>query len=143
MQVEWATIDAVARTQAIDLWLLFPLGIGVNRLLIRSGDIPESWRHRLSLLLGSEDWFEAFYRVETERTLFGDDSERLVKASIESIGRYFNQRLSHAFAGVAPEPGVLRNSTGSPLYLLCFAAGNARGKDIAVRIANHLLKGIP
>lgn len=38
MQVEWATLKAIASTQAIDLWLLFPLGIGVNRLLKKSGD---------------------------------------------------------------------------------------------------------
>lgn len=41
MQVEWDTIVAVAQTRAIDLWLLFPLGVGVNRLVTRSGDIPE------------------------------------------------------------------------------------------------------
>jgi three-Cys-motif partner protein len=52
MQVEWRTIEAIAATKAIDLWLLFPLGIGVNRLLTKSGDIPESWRNRLNLLLG-------------------------------------------------------------------------------------------
>jgi len=40
MQVEWQTIEAIAKTKAIDMWLLFPLGIGVNRLLTRSGDIP-------------------------------------------------------------------------------------------------------
>jgi three-Cys-motif partner protein len=40
MQIEWPTIEAVAGTKAIDLWLLFPLGIGVNRLLKKSGDIP-------------------------------------------------------------------------------------------------------
>jgi three-Cys-motif partner protein len=38
MQVDWQTIEAVSQTKAIDLWLLFPLGIGVNRLLKRSGD---------------------------------------------------------------------------------------------------------
>ncbi len=32
MQVEWETIEAIAATRAIDLWLLFPLGIGVKRL---------------------------------------------------------------------------------------------------------------
>lgn len=37
MQVEWQTLEAVARTKAIDLWLLFPLGIGVNRLLTKDG----------------------------------------------------------------------------------------------------------
>jgi hypothetical protein len=38
---------------------------------------------------------------------------------------------------------VLRNSRNVPLYLLCFAVGNAgKGKDIALRIANHLLKEV-
>jgi len=31
MQVDWTTLEAVASTQAIDIWILFPLGIGVNR----------------------------------------------------------------------------------------------------------------
>jgi len=43
MQVEWKTIEAVAATKAIDMWLLFPLGIGVNRLLTRTGAIPSAW----------------------------------------------------------------------------------------------------
>jgi three-Cys-motif partner protein len=142
MQVEWKTIEAIAQTKAIDLWLLFPLGIGVNRLLTKSGDIPKSWRHRLNLLLGTEDWYDDFYKVETMPTLFGDDKERVVKATMETIGRYFNNRLKSIFAGVAEEPGVLRNSANNPLYLLCFAVGNERGKDIAVRIAQHLLKEV-
>src|SRR6266700_3287991 len=33
MQVEWALIEALANTEAIDLWILFPLGMAVNRLL--------------------------------------------------------------------------------------------------------------
>lgn len=141
LQVEWPTIEAVASTGAIDLWLLFPLGIGVNRMLTRSGDIPEAWRRRLNLLLGTEAWYEDLYRVETEPTLFGED-ERVVKARMETIGRYFNDRLGQVFAGVAPEPGVLRNSANSPLYLLCFAVGSERGKELALRIANSLLRKV-
>lgn len=142
MQVEWKTIEAIAQTNTIDLWLLFPLGIGVNRLLTKSGDIPKSWRNRLNLLLGTEDWYDEFYKIETSPTLFGDDKERVVKATMETIGRYFNNRLKGIFAGVAERPGVLRNSANNPLYLLCFAVGNERGKDIALRIANHLLKEV-
>jgi three-Cys-motif partner protein len=140
MQVDWTTIEAIARTKAIDLWVLFPLGIGVNRLLTKSGDIPETWRRRLNLLLGTEDWYEEFYRFESTPTLFGGEVERVVKASTETIGRYFNDRLKSIFAAVADEPNVLRNSANSPLYLLCFAAGNPKGAPIALRIANHLLK---
>ena len=141
MQVDWATIEAVAKTEAIDLWLLFPLGIGVNRLLKKSGDIPASWRAKLNALLGTEDWYEEFFKVETTPTLFGKQ-ERVVKATMETIGRYFNDRLRDVFAGVADQPGVLRNSVNNPLYLLCFAMGNERGKETGLRIANYLLKEV-
>lgn len=142
MQVEWKTIVAVAGTKAIDLWLLFPLGIGVNRLLTKSGRIPAGWRHRLTALLGTEDWYDEFYEVEATSDLLGDGSERVVKASMDVIGKYFLARLRTVFAGVADQPGVLRNSSNNPLYLLCFAVGNARGKNIAIRIAKHLLKDL-
>ena len=141
MQVEWATIEAIAGTQAIDMWLLFPLGIGVNRLLTKSGDIPDEWRNRLDLLLGTREWYDEFYRVERKTDLFGDDRDHVVKASMATIGGYFNRRLAGIFSGVA-QPGVLRNSTGNPMYLLCFAVGNQNGRDIALRIAGHLLEGM-
>jgi three-Cys-motif partner protein len=142
MQVEWKTIEAIANTKSIDLWLLFPLGIGVNRLLKKSGDIPESWRQRLNILLGTDSWYEEFYTVKTERTIFGTEQEYVIKASMDTIGRYFNDRLRTIFPGVAKKPGVLRNSTNNPLYLLCFAVGNASGAPIALRIAEHLLKDL-
>jgi len=142
MQVEWQTLEAVASTRAIDMWLLFPLGIGVNRLLKRTGDIPASWRNRLNILLGTDEWYDEFYSVEVTPTLFGDDQERVVKASMDTIGRYFTKRLKTIFAGVADRPGVLRNSANSPLYLLCFAVANKHGAPVALRIANHLLKDL-
>jgi three-Cys-motif partner protein len=142
MQVEWQTVAAVASTKAIDMWLLFPLGIGVNRLLTKSGDISDSWRSRLDKLLGTADWYDEFYAVEPTPTLFGTDEQRVIKAATETIGRYFNQRLKSVFAGVSENPAVLRNSKNCPLYLLCFAAGNAKGAPIAIRIADNLLEGV-
>lgn len=142
MQVEWHTLEAVASTRAIDMWLLFPLGVGVNRLLKKTGDIPPSWRNRLNILLGTEEWYEEFYKVERAPTLFGAEQEHVVKATMATIGFYFIKRLKTIFAGVAEQPGVLRNSANNPLYLLCFAAGNKRGARVALPIAQHLLKGL-
>lgn len=139
MQVEWPTIEAIARTKAIDLWILFPLGVGVSRLLTRSGDIPPEWKRRLDLLLGRTDWYEQFYQVEDREDLFGGKERVVTKRSTDVIGRYFNDRLKSVFAGVAPDPRVLSNSRNCPLYLLCFAVGNERGAGPALRIANHLL----
>jgi hypothetical protein len=104
--------------------------------------MPSSWRQRLNLLLGTEEWVEEFYRVESEPSLFGEDQERIVKASMATIGKFFVKRLEIVFAGVVNEPGVLRNSSNNPLYLLCFAVGNTNGKEIALRIAGHLLRDL-
>lgn len=140
MQVDWETIRMVADTKAIDMWLLFPLGIGVNRLTPKSGKVPESWRRKLDQLLGTTDWYDAFYKYEaTQYDMFGDPTELVKKASVETLGHYFVQRLKTVFPAVAPVPRVLSNSRSCPLYLLCFAAGNNKGAPIALRIANHLL----
>ncbi len=139
MQVEWATIEAIASTRAIDLWILFPLGVAVNRLLRRDGRIDEALRHKLDTLFGTSDWFDAFYKTGTEVTLFGEEQRRKKVANLEQIGSYFVARLKTIFAGVAEEPLPLYNSRNNPLYLLCFAAGNPRGARLAVKIAQDIL----
>ncbi len=67
------------------------------------------------------------FLVGMMRKPFGGKQEHVVKARMLTIGRYFVARLKTIFPGVAEEPGVHRNSTNSPLYLLCFAASNERG----------------
>lgn len=142
MQVDWATLEAIARTQAIDLWVLFPLGIAVNRMLPGSGVVPPGWRRRLDQLFGAEDWYEEFYRVEREPSLLDGVTERIVKEHPDKIAAYWHRRLRQLFPAVASRSAVLRNSRRSPLYLLSFAIGNPnpRAQEIALRIADHLLK---
>lgn len=139
MQVEWSVIEAIAKTQAIDLWILFPLGVAVNRLLKREELPPPEWASALNRLFGTDDWQCEFYRPYTDRTLFGDLERQRKEASFDSIGRYFVERLKTIFPGVAEQPLPLRNSKGVPLYLLCFASGNIRGAPTAIRIAQYLL----
>jgi three-Cys-motif partner protein len=139
MQVEWKTIEAIAHTQAIDLWLLFPLGVAVNRLLRRDGQIDETLRKKLDTLFGTTDWFDAFYESETIQTLFGEEARLRKVVGLEQIGQYFVARLKTVFAGVAEKPLPLYNSRNIPLYLLCFAAGNPSGAALAVKIAQDIL----
>lgn len=139
MQVDWATIVAIAATKAIDLWLLFPLGMAVNRLLTRQGPPPEAWERRLTRFFGTDDWKSAFYQRTTVRTPFGEEEMFAKDTDYEAISRYFVSRLKTVFVGVAENPLPLRNARNVPLYLLCFAAGNARGAETAVKIAGHIL----
>jgi len=140
MQVDWRTLEAIAQTRAIDLWLLFPLWMGVNRVLTQDGNISPAWRQRLDAVLGTTNWYGEFYTVIRSETLFGEETA-IIKATTDVIEKWFVDRLRGIFAGVS-EPGVLRNSRGSPLYLLCFAAANKRGAPTALNIAKSLLKDL-
>lgn len=142
LQVEWTTLEAVAQTQAIDLWLLYPLWMGVNRMIPQNGEILPAWRNRLNLILGDDSWYNECYEMTHQGNLFGQEDEIVRKVSTEVLGRRFVDRLRGIFAGVADNPGVLRNSRGSPIFLLCFAAGNERGAPTALRIAQHLLRDL-
>ncbi|HEV2520852.1 MAG TPA: three-Cys-motif partner protein TcmP [Candidatus Acidoferrales bacterium] len=138
MQVEWTTVQTLALTKAIDLWYLFPLGVGVARLLKRDGKIDESWQNRLDLLFGTKEWRVRFYGIQTTRGLFGEEETIERTATLEKIREFINERLAGCFARVA-KGLVLRNSKSSPLYLLCFAAANERGAPTALRIAQDIL----
>ena len=139
MEVEWVTIEAIAQTQAIDLWLLFPLGQAVNRLLTRHGPPEEAWAQRLTRMFGTETWKDAFYRVPTQGTLFGAETTLEKDADFDAIGAFFVQRLETVFAQVVQKPRSLRNTKNVPIYLLCFAAGNPKGAPTAVKIASYIL----
>lgn len=144
MNVYWDTISSVAATKAIDMWLLFPLGTGINRLLTRDAPPPTDWAEKVTRILGvpRDVWEPAFYVRNPQTSLFGSGDEVTIKvADFKSMGDFFIERLGTVFAGVAPHAMPLFNSRNNPMYLLCFAAGNVKGAKPAVKIADHLLKG--
>jgi three-Cys-motif partner protein len=139
MQEEWSLIDAIAKTQKIDLWILFPLGVAITRLLTKSRLPPKAWADSLTRLFGTDQWLN-FYHSKKELTLFGDEDAVSRNVDIDAIGQFFVERLKTVFPSVSDKPLPLRNSKNNPLYLLCFAAGNPTGSATALRIANYLLK---
>lgn len=140
LQVSWDTVEAIARTKAIDLWYLFPLGVAVNRMLTKNGQIRAAWRGRLNEMFGADDWYDVFYRTFNKPSLFGDEEGIEKIADFDLIGKYFVQRLQTVFAGVADNPLPLFNSHNNPLYLLCFASANPRGAKTAIKIAQDILR---
>jgi three-Cys-motif partner protein len=139
MQVDWQTIEAVAATKAIDMWLLFPLGVAVNRLLRKDGQIPDAWAARLDSLFGTETWRQTFYAASEQGDLFEEGLCATKTADFDAIGAFFVERLKTVFPGVADRPLALCNSKNVPLYLLCFAAANEKGAPTAVKIAQNIL----
>ncbi|WP_020476276.1 three-Cys-motif partner protein TcmP [Zavarzinella formosa] len=138
LQVTWDTLKAVADTKAIDTWILFPVS-AVNRLLKRDGNIPAGWRRRLDIMFGEPEWYDVFFPKISGGLFDPAPDEREKVADMDLIGEYFNRRLATIFAGVARNPYTLRNTRGSPLFLLCFAVGNPNATDAAIRIAQDIL----
>jgi three-Cys-motif partner protein len=141
MNVEWELLWRIAETKAIDLWFLWPLGMGVNRLLKRDGKPNKNFAAKLTRVFGVQDWENAFYHPQTTQDMFSEAPAAEVKdADWDMIGGFFLDRLRTIFAGVAPRTKVLYNSCGNPMYLLCFAAGNPKGAKTAIDIADYLMQ---
>jgi three-Cys-motif partner protein len=140
MQVRWPTLQEIAATGAIDLWYLFPLGVGVNRLLKCDGQIGSKEQLKLDELFGDTGWRERFYAKSNQVGLFESGDEIVKTADLAAIERYFIERLRTIFPIVANNPSRLCNSKNNPLFALFFAAGNGgKGGKIALRIAKHIL----
>jgi three-Cys-motif partner protein len=92
-QVAWDTIKEIAATKAIDLWYLFPAGLGVNRQIGKCGAAHESYHARsLDKLLGTFDWRTAFSSERVERTLFEQRTETTKIATPEQVMFEFSLR---------------------------------------------------
>lgn len=139
MNVNWTTVESISETKAIDMWYLFPLGVAVNRLLKKDGKICDAWKSKLDIIFGTSDWFTAFYKNDEQESLFEDDPHMQKTATYEKIKNFLLARLRENFAGVSPNPLVLLNTRGCPLYLFCFAASNENGARVAIPIADHIL----
>ena len=136
-QVEWQTVAAIAGTQSIDLWILFPLS-AITRILPRDRQPNEPYAATLDRIYGSDEW-RTLYQTRVRWTLFGDEMET-IRAEQEAIVQLYLERLRSVFGAVSPSPQWFNNSRNSPLFAFMFAAANpGRGGQIALNIANHLL----
>jgi three-Cys-motif partner protein len=141
MQVDWETLKALGETCGVDLWLLFPLGVGVMRLLTRAAPPPTAWSQRITRMLGTTEWENEFYESSTEPEFFTDFAPTKTREiNHMGVSRYLLARLGNIFYEVYPKPRALMNSKNNPLYLFCFACGNEKGSKPAMKIVEHLMK---
>jgi len=142
MQVEWSLLEKIADTHAIDVWFLFPIGVGVNRHLTRSQPPPTDWAERLTRVFGTEEWKNEFYPMKTTPTLFEDEVTQVKDTDFARMANYFVKRLETIFTGVAANPLLLKSPKKNvPLFLLCFATGSNKpsARNAALKIAEDIL----
>jgi three-Cys-motif partner protein len=137
--VKWEVIAALARTRAVDLWLLFPY-FAINRMLVRNRRPPKAWADRLTSVFGTREWESRFYSTTAFRSLL--DSQRVESVHKSADHRviidYFVERLRKEFVAVS-NPFPMHNSSGSLLFLLFFAAANKHSAKTGLKIANDII----
>jgi three-Cys-motif partner protein len=140
MDLEWSSLEKISRTEAFDVWYLFPFS-AVTRNLPRSGVIQPANESKLTKVLGSADWMQHIYEESQQQTLF--EQPDLIKVP-DGLKQYILSRLNDTFPTVAPNPALLRNEKNSSLFLLCFTGSNPgeKAKERALAGANHILKRI-
>lgn len=132
MQVPWSALAKLAKTEAIEVLINFPVGMAIQRLLKRSGEFSEREHEKLDGYFGTDQWFNLLY--EKREDLFGDN---IVKASHagDMLVKWYCERLKELFRHVTAAREV-QSTTGRPFYYLIFAGPNRPG----ARIARDVLK---
>jgi three-Cys-motif partner protein len=135
MQVEWRSIECL-RGLALDMWVLVPTGLGVNRLLKNNGEISEAWLEKLEKFLGlSREEIEKFF-YKKSNTLFPDISILIKETdAIKKSAELYRTRLKSVFKHVS-NAYELKNSTNSVMYHLFLTSNN----NTAIKIANDIVK---
>jgi three-Cys-motif partner protein len=137
MEVKWESIQ-ILKGLPIDMWILVPTGIGVNRLLKKDGNISEAWLKKLSIFLGMDESEirSFFYKTRIEYNLFGEDALTQKETNaIEKAAALYKSRLNEIFKHVS-NPFLLKNSTGSIMFHFYMATNN----PTAFKIANDIVK---
>jgi three-Cys-motif partner protein len=88
--VDWVTIEAIAKTKSIDVWILFPV-MAVNRLLAK--DPEKVFSDCLNRIFGTPDWYNYFYKEHSSNVFFGESVDIIKKCDVASIGNIYQERL--------------------------------------------------
>jgi three-Cys-motif partner protein len=141
-QVEWRTLEVIARTRSIDVWYLFPAGLGVHRQISREGTVADDHAASLDKIIGDPRWREVFVSVKPVEGLFETMEERRKIADAEAVTRYMAERMKTIFAGGVLDEWLPLGRNRAHHYSLMFAWGNPSSKasELARKFARDVLK---
>lgn len=128
MNTEWTTIEQIAETKALEIFMNFPV-MALNRTTLPNDPyaLTEPHIQRMNRFWGTTEWRSDIY--EQVQTLFGPVEMKIHSTTGQRLGNLFKKRLEQAFPFVT-EPLVMTNSRNAPLYCLIFAGHNSTGAKI-------------
>lgn len=140
-EVDWATIERIARFKALDTWLLFPIG-SVSRTLPRSrnpDDVSEQRPKTLKRIFGDDSW-RNLYRGQQD--LFGDTLYSRDKGHKQIIQLYKGNLKELFGSRYLDISRPLSNSKNSTMFDFIFCVGSDSERAIAAAkgIARNVLR---
>jgi len=124
-QVEWTTVEAIAATEKIDLWYLFPSGVGVFRQISKDGNVDPTHVPSITRLYGTEEWRSAFIKRKPAPNLFdlhATENEKTVDPTVAAD--FMLDRMRTIFKGGVGDFKVALGKHSYPSFHLLFAWGN-------------------
>lgn len=131
--LEWETLEALAKTGKMEVIINFPVAMAINRLITKSGNIPENWSDQLTRCFCTNEWLAASYKTDTD--LFGNEIISKQGGVADRLLNLYVGRLRKIFPHVA-RPRLIRNTRKAPLYYLIWAGPNRLG----LKGADHVLQ---
>ena len=128
MQVEWKTIEQIAKTKSLEIILNFPVGMAIQRTLPRKFELAD--KQALKDYFGTEDWIDIVY--EKKEDMFGESIEKRDDAD-RRLALWYKERLEKEF-GFSSSPRLIRNTKNRPIYYLLWAGTHKKGKEILSHI---------
>lgn len=132
MQIKWDSLEMLKGLNGVDLWLLLPSGVIVNRLLKKDGTLKYPEKLKSFFGLPEEKIMESFYEKDSQLSIFGEEQNYLKKTdSIRRISQLYIERLQTIFPCVPKNPLVLCNNNNTPIFHFIFASYNKVASKIA------------
>jgi len=136
MQIDWLSIEKL-KDKRVDLWILIPSGVIINRFLYRKGKLIFSDKLQSYFGLSEDEIRNRFYETEKVDTLFGtEDVVTKTNDSVAKIAELYIEKLKNIWKHVSQKPLILFNTKNVPIYHFVFASNNRT----AVKIANQIIE---
>ncbi|TIN11704.1 three-Cys-motif partner protein TcmP [Mesorhizobium sp.] len=142
MEVSWQTVEAIAKTKALDCWYFFPLSGLYRNAPHDPAKLDPGKQASLDRVLGATDWRSRWYSHEVAREdIFETQGQAVRRADVNAIEAYVKGRLETAFKGAVLDPVRLHHKNGAPLASLFFAVSNTSSAAVklATDMASHIL----
>lgn len=134
MQIDWSSIE-ILKDKRVDLWILSPSGVIINRFLDRKGKLNFSNKLQSYFGLSEDKIRERFYETEKVDTLFGSGDEiKKTNDSVSNIAELYIEKLSNIWNHVSQKPLQLFNTKNVPIYHFVFASNNKTALKVADQI---------